>query len=64
MLPVEEAVRRIVESVEAVDTETLALGDGLNRIGAVDVVAPIALPQFSHATVDGVAIRHQDVEKA
>jgi molybdopterin molybdotransferase len=63
MLSVEEAFRRILDCVNEVGTEGIALADGLNRILGCDVVAPIDLPPFSHATVDGFAVRSSDIEK-
>ena len=64
MVPVKEAVSRILEGLKATGTERIPLGDGLNRILAADVIATIDLPPFNHATVDGFAIHHQDVQKA
>lgn len=64
MFSVEEAVRRIVESVRVMDTERVLLAAGLNRILATDVVASMDLPPFSHATVDGFGIHCGDLEGA
>ncbi|NIO03315.1 MAG: hypothetical protein GTN74_01515 [Proteobacteria bacterium] len=64
MLPVEEAVHRIIQSVKTKGTENVALVDGLNRILADDVVAPMDLPRFTHATVDGFAIGRQGAKGA
>ncbi|NIQ40205.1 MAG: hypothetical protein GTN81_16715 [Proteobacteria bacterium] len=59
-LSVEETVDRIIESVSATGTETLPLVQGLNRNLADDVLAPMDLPPFSYATVDGFAISCQN----
>jgi len=64
MLPVDEAVRRIFECVEVMGIETVPLVDSLDRILATDVISPVDLPLFSHATVDGYAICYHDVEHA
>jgi molybdopterin molybdotransferase len=64
MLPVDEALQRIVQSVKVLGPETIPLLDGLNRILATNVGASMDLPPFSHSTVDGFAIRHQDVTHA
>ncbi|NIQ39683.1 MAG: hypothetical protein GTN81_13990 [Proteobacteria bacterium] len=61
MLPVDDALQRIVQSVKVLGPETIPLLDGLNRILATNVGASMDLPPFSHSTVDGFAIRHQDV---
>lgn len=64
MLPVQEAAHRILDSVHVLDTETTSLVDGLGRVLATDVVATMDLPPFSHATVDGFAIHHENVKNA
>jgi len=64
MLRVEEAVGRIIECLKVVGSESVPLGDGLNRILATDVIAPMDLPPFSHATVDGFAIHRDDAVQA
>jgi molybdopterin molybdotransferase len=64
MLPVEEAIHRVIESVRAVGIETVSLDEGSNRILAAHVVAPIDLPPFTYATVDGFAIHRHDVERS
>jgi len=64
MFSVDEAVHCIMESVKVMDSESVPLTDGLNRVLAGDVVACMDLPPFSHATVDGFAVLHEDVEQA
>ena len=44
--------------------ETVALGDALGRILAADVVAPIDVPPFDRAGVDGFAVRAADTAGA
>jgi molybdopterin molybdotransferase len=64
MVSVGEAVDRILESVKAVDTESVDLVSGLSRILATDVSASMDLPPFSHTTVDGYAVHSQDAQQA
>ncbi len=64
MLSVEEAIHCILESMQTVGSEWVPLVEGLSRVLATDVVAPMDLPPFSHATVDGFAIQSGDVEHA
>ena len=41
-------------------TETVALGEALNRVLAADVVAAVDVPGFDRASVDGFALRAAD----
>lgn len=45
-------------------TETVSLGEALDRILAGDLSAPGDLPPFDRSTVDGYAVRAADVERA
>ena len=48
-------------SVAPLDPVTVPLADALGLVSAVDVVAPLALPRFDHAAMDGYAVRAADV---
>ena len=59
-----------VEAVEALiagrvgprtGTETVAVAAAKGRVLASDLVAPLALPPFANAAVDGYALRHDDL---
>ena len=64
LLPVTEAERMIGERVAPVaEVETVPLGATRGRVVANDVVAPIDLPPFDNAAVDGYAVRHADLAK-
>ncbi len=45
-------------------TETVALGEALNRVLAQDVVAAVDVPGFDRASVDGFALRAADTAGA
>ncbi len=45
-------------------TETVALGEALNRVLAEDVVAAVDVPGFDRASVDGFALRSADTAGA
>jgi molybdopterin molybdotransferase len=64
LLPVDEAGRLMAEHVPPIaEIETVALADAAGRILAGDLAAPIALPGFDNAAVDGYAVRSADVAK-
>jgi molybdopterin molybdotransferase len=62
LLPVTEAERMIGEGVAPVaEVETVPLSATRGRVVAKDVIAPIDLPPFDNAAVDGYAVRHADL---
>jgi molybdopterin molybdotransferase len=63
LLPVAEAERMIGERVAPVaELETVPLVAARGRVVAQDVTAPIDLPPFDNAAVDGYAVRHGDLQ--
>jgi molybdopterin molybdotransferase len=62
LLAVDEVERIIAERVVPVaEVETVPLNAARGRVIASDVVAPIDLPPFDNAAVDGYAVRHADL---
>ncbi len=54
VLTIEQAAERAAEQVTAVaGTQTVPLAAADGRVMAQDVVAPVALPPFANAAVDG-----------
>jgi molybdopterin molybdotransferase len=60
MVPVEEAQRRVLESVSVLDPERVALLDAHGRVLREDVVAPFDLPRGDNSAMDGYALRAAD----
>jgi len=56
MIPVADAVQRIVSSIERLPNETISLNDGLGRVLAKDLVARRTQPPFSVSAMDGYAV--------
>ena len=56
LISVDQALSLILEKVQSLDTETVALSKALNRFLADDVYSSINLPMFSQSAVDGYAI--------
>ncbi|HYI81739.1 MAG TPA: molybdopterin molybdenumtransferase MoeA, partial [Acetobacteraceae bacterium] len=62
LLPVEAAEALIAERVPPLaGEETAPLAAALGRVLARDLVAPLPLPPFFNAAVDGYAFRHADL---
>ncbi len=58
LLPVAEAQRRIAAHTPVIsETETVSLGDALQRILAEDVVSPVDVPGHANSAMDGYALR-------
>jgi molybdopterin molybdotransferase len=65
LIRVEAAQRRIIELVVApADTEEIAPEAALGRVLAAPVTAPVSLPPWDNAAMDGYAIRAADVATA
>jgi molybdopterin molybdotransferase len=63
LLPIEEVERILHERVVPVaEIETIPLREARGRVVASDIVAPIDLPPFDNAAVDGYAVRHADLD--
>jgi len=60
LISVEEAQRLILERVEPLPAETVALEDGLGRVLAEAATAAIDLPPFDSSAMDGFALRSED----
>ncbi|WJR77195.1 gephyrin-like molybdotransferase Glp [Bradyrhizobium sp. NP1] len=62
MMSVDEAVDLIAAKVAAVkEVETVALADADGRVLAHDIAAPLPIPPFTNAAVDGYAIASRDL---
>jgi molybdopterin molybdotransferase len=61
LLPVEDAIRRIVGDVEPTATEMVPLAAALNRVLAEPLAALRTQPPFDVSAMDGYAVRAADV---
>lgn len=64
LLPVDEALRRILDGVKPLPAETVTLGGGLNRVLAHPLKAKRDQPPFDASAMDGYAVRAADVANA
>jgi len=63
LLPVEEALQRILAGTRALGIETIKLEKALGRVLAVPVIARRNQPPFPASAMDGYALRRQDFGK-
>ncbi len=64
LMPVQEALDRILQAFTPLETETLPLTAAQRRVLAADIQTPHALPPFANASMDGFALRFADVRQA
>ena len=64
LLSVDEARARILSHFHAVETEALPLIECAHRVLAQDIVATTDLPPFDNSSMDGFAIRVEDMADA
>ena len=63
MISVEEAFERIVAPLKPMETEQIALDDGLGRVLSEDIVAKRSQPPKDVSAMDGYAVRAQDIQQ-
>jgi molybdopterin molybdotransferase len=61
LLPVDKALERLLEGVEPLPSESVALADAFDRVLAKPVVALRTQPPFDASAMDGYAVRGADV---
>jgi len=62
-LPLDEAERRVLESVVLAEKESIAIDNALGRVLAKDISAPSTLPPLDNSAMDGYAIRSIDLKQ-
>lgn len=63
-LTLEEAVSRVRSGVKPLPCERVSLDDSLNRVLARDVFAQVDVPPWNNSSMDGYAVRREDVLRA
>lgn len=64
LLSVQEALERLLQRLSPVDTEAVSLEAAVGRVLAEPIVAPTDLPPFANSSMDGYALRAEDVADA
>ena len=63
-LAVLEASTHMLAGVAPIGAETIALADALGRVLHGDVIAGVALPPWDNSSMDGYAVRAEDIGSA
>lgn len=64
MITVDDAIKIVLERIELLGSETIALEQAHGRVLAEDIRADMDLPPFDRARMDGYAVRSSDVSTA
>src|SRR5437870_12865287 len=64
MITVNEALQKILENVTPLSTEEVLLDNAIGRTLAEDVIARDNLPPFDNSSMDGYAVRSDDLAAA
>ena len=64
MLPVEEALARILALVEVMPAERRPIGEARGQVLAEDIVAPFDIPPLDNTAMDGYAVQAADTDDA
>ena len=62
LVPVEEALQRLLGDVEPLGAETVALADAFDRVLAAPLAALRTQPPFDASAMDGYAVRSADLD--
>lgn len=64
LLSIDEAQALVRERVQPIGrVDRVMLGDALDRVLALDVIAPMDVPSFDNSAVDGYALRYADLDR-
>src|SRR5260221_3743993 len=61
MIPISEAIRIVLQHTSALEVESVALSNSLDRVLAEDIIADCDLPPFDRGQMDGYAVRAEAV---
>ena len=61
LLNVDVAIKNILDTITLINHEVIDITDALNRILAEDIYSDINLPPFANSSMDGFAVKAEDV---
>ncbi len=61
LIPLEEALKTIIESVKPLGTKKVFLHESLGYILAEDIISDTDKPLFDNSAMDGFAVRYEDI---
>lgn len=62
LVPLEEAIRIVIENVKPLDTERVFIHEALGRVLAEDILSDTDKPLFDNSAMDGYAVRFEDIQ--
>jgi len=64
MIELEEALKRILSTIQPLEHETVALTEATERVLVEPIMSPVDLPRFDNSAMDGYAVRAADLAAA
>ena len=64
MIELEEALKRILSTIQPLEHETVALTEATDRVLVDPIMSPVDLPRFDNSAMDGYAVRAADLAAA
>jgi molybdopterin molybdotransferase len=64
MIPVDEALNKILSNVYPLGSEKVSILDALGRVISEDIQANRDIPPLDNSAMDGYALKYEDVQKA
>lgn len=64
LLNVDDALAQILSTIHPLPPEQVELHDGLGRVLASDIQSTVDLPAFANSSMDGYAVRAEDIAEA
>jgi molybdopterin molybdotransferase len=64
MIELEEALNRILSTIQPLEHESVALTEAADRVLVEQIVSPVDLPRFDNSAMDGYAVRAADLAAA
>jgi len=64
MLELEDALNRILATIQPLEHETVTITEAADRVLAEPILSPVDLPRFDNSAMDGYAVRAADLAAA
>jgi molybdopterin molybdotransferase len=64
LISVDDALQKLLASFSVVDSEEVILGKAAGRVLSYDIICEIDLPLFTNSSMDGFALKAEDIEGA
>lgn len=64
LLPIKDAQQKIISVIKTRDPESCLVEEGYGRTLAENILSPLSLPPFTNSSMDGFAVRSEDIISA